>query len=197
MLKTAPQSVLDTMAAAKSTLCIIGRNQKISALPPFAYLKNLTTFDGRPYDDIAGVGAVVGNPNTAVSEANLLWLDTDGYTKFFFEIVTVHEMAHAIEDIGISAEALSVAKQTFSASLAKRQSNFTKASLTPYGWQNHEEYWAVMTEARFKATSRTDINAGILTPQQVSGAGKLWLQISVTNIFQLFLRTYGTKSRSW
>lgn len=168
MLGTAPQSVLDNMALAKSTLCIFGRNQNITDLPPFAFLLNMSTFDGRSFVDIAGVGAVVGNPNTAVSEANLLWLAIDPYTRYPFEVIPVHEMAHTIQSLGISAQTLSSAKQAFSSSLARRQGTFTMNNFIPYGWQNHEEYWAEMTEARFKATLRTDVNAGINTPQKVS-----------------------------
>ena len=62
MLKTAPQSVIDTMARANSTLCIIGRYQKLTDLPPFAYMASRATFDGRDYSGLAGVGAVVGAP---------------------------------------------------------------------------------------------------------------------------------------
>lgn len=169
MLRTAPQSVLNSMASANSSLCIIGTDQKIIDLPPFAYLNDVSTFDGRSYAELAGVGAVVGAPETAVIEANLLWLNTDGYTSSYgyYEVITVHEMAHAIEDIGISADALSAAQQAFNSSLARRLGNFSKANSTPYAWQNFEENWAVMTEARFNSTTRTDINAGINTPQKV------------------------------
>ena len=167
MLQTSPQAVLTNMAEANSTLCIIGRQQKLTDLPPFFYLSNVNTSDGRSYSEIDGVGAVPGQPNTAVTESGLLWLEGDGYTAANWEVITVHEVGHAIEDIGISPAALSAAQQAFSDSLAKRKKKFTAANDTPYAWTNYYEFWGVLTEAWFQSTSRTDINAGITTRLQL------------------------------
>ena len=172
MLQTSTPTILNNMAAANSTLCIIGRKQKLTDLPPFSYLRDVITFDGRNYSDVAGVGAVQGAPNSAVTESNLLWLEGDpyNYDADNWESIAVHEMGHAIEDIGIGAATLLAAQQAFSASLAKWSKQFSADHYTPYAWSNWAEYWAVMTEAWFQSTTRTDINEGILTRSQLRSA---------------------------
>ncbi len=48
--------------------------QVLTQLPPFSYLTG-TTFDGRLWDEVRGVGAVVGNRFSAVDEQDILELE--------------------------------------------------------------------------------------------------------------------------
>lgn len=101
MLAKSPAAVLQALKKYNATVAIIGKKQNITDLPPYAFLKGMYTFDGRPYWTIRGVGA----PDTrftvsATAEENLLFLSSDPYVPW--EVTIVHEFAHTVDNVGLA-----------------------------------------------------------------------------------------------
>lgn len=94
MLDTSRQDVAQCMADMSAGLAIIPTEEHVTSLPEFAVLSGEGDFTGRTYDsfDIRGLGAVRGQPVSATSEESLL-----GATRNLN--ITVHEFAHAIENL--------------------------------------------------------------------------------------------------
>ena len=96
MLGTARQDVADCMADMGAGLAIIPRDEFVTSLPEFAVLSGRSDFTGRTYDSFAirGLGAVRGQPVSATSEETLLGIGAPRDLN-----VTVHEFAHAIQNL--------------------------------------------------------------------------------------------------
>lgn len=74
---------------------IIDSAQFMTDMPEYLFLKNVSTFDGRSYADLRGVGATTSTPMTSVGEENLLNYPSDPYHGL--ESVLLHEFIHGIE----------------------------------------------------------------------------------------------------
>ena len=96
MLETARPDIPDCMADVGADLAIIPRDEFVTSLPEFAFLSGGSDFTGRTYDSFAirGLGAVKGRPVTATSEETLLGIGAPRDLN-----VTVHEFAHAIQNL--------------------------------------------------------------------------------------------------
>ena len=98
------QDIADCMAVVGAGLAIIPKDEYITTLPEFAWLKGQSDFTGRTYESfqIRGLGAVKGQPVSATSEESLLGLDLTDYphNRFPFDsLATVHEFAHGIQNL--------------------------------------------------------------------------------------------------
>ena len=89
------------MEDAGASLAIVPRDQYITEIPELAFLKGRIDPNGNPYDSftVRGAGGISGQTTTVTSEENLLGLEEDN-TRFWAEDITVHEFAHAIENLG-------------------------------------------------------------------------------------------------
>lgn len=104
-LMTGRPDIQKKLKAAKVELVVIPKNEKMTALPEFASLKGQTTFDGRPWDDVRGVGGTLapdGATAVGIPEENLANLPSDTYPGNYS--VAMHELAHCIHDLLPSAE---------------------------------------------------------------------------------------------
>lgn len=139
------QDIGECMVNVGAAIAIIPKDEFVTTLPEFAHLKGRSDFTGRTYDsfEIRGLGAVRGLPVSATSEENLLKLPGD---LDHWHDVTVHEFAHAIQNLcftqddhekwlGFYAEAL-------------------EANLYPgqHAMANVEEFFAVFSSSYFGAT---------------------------------------------
>ena len=89
------------MEDAGASLAIVPRDRYITEIPELAFLKGRIDPNGNPYDSftVRGAGGISGQTTTVTSEENLLGLEEDN-TRFWAEDITVHEFAHAIENLG-------------------------------------------------------------------------------------------------
>ena len=96
LLGTARHDVADCMGGMGAGLAIIPRDEFVTSLPEFAVLSGRSDFTGRTYDSFAirGLGAVKGQPVSATSEETLLGIGAARDLN-----VTVHEFAHAIQNL--------------------------------------------------------------------------------------------------
>ena len=92
------------MADISAALAIVPKDEYVTTLPEFARLKGRSTANGRSYDsfNVRGLGAVQGQPVSSTSEESLVSLTDTGfpYRRYpFGSLVTVHEMAHGIQNL--------------------------------------------------------------------------------------------------
>ena len=79
------------MAEAGAALAIVPRDMYITEIPELGYLKGQLDLNGNPYDSftVLGAGGIPQQPTTVT---------------FWAEDITVHEWAHAIENLGFNDE---------------------------------------------------------------------------------------------
>ncbi len=143
MLRTARQDIVDCMANVGAGVAIIPRDDFVTTLPEFANLRGKSDFTGRTYDSfqIRGLGAVRGQPVTAAAEEHLIGVGTPKDLH-----ITVHEFAHAIQNL------------CFTASDDTRWSRFyaqaLQANLYPGSHAMHDvyEFFAVFSSSYFGVT---------------------------------------------
>ena len=94
------------MAEAGAALAIVPKDRYITEIPELGYLKGRSDLNGNHYDSftVRGAGGIPQQPTTVTSEENLLGLVEDR-TRFWAEDITVHEWAHAIENLGFDDDA--------------------------------------------------------------------------------------------
>ncbi len=149
MLKNSPE-IQRKMTETGFVVEIIGRNQGVTDLPRYRYLKNEKTFDGRNYDEgTRGLGDIYAS---SVGEENLLCLPGQNYPE---ENILVHEFAHSIL-FHMPHELSHEVKHAYSE--AKKKNLYAKDI---YMMANHDEYWAEASQSWFNATARLDVNDGI------------------------------------
>lgn len=168
MLLASPGEVLERFTSAKSVLAVFGRSQRLTDLPPFAYLHDWKTDDGRSYADLIGAGSPGPElPVTAIGESDVLWLGHDNPYKQrgSWESIAVHEIAHSVLNLGLGPAGLAAVRSVFAESSARRADEVAASS--PYGWYNHDEYFAVMSSCWLGSKGRVDTSLGLLTRSDV------------------------------
>jgi hypothetical protein len=98
------QDISGCMADVDAGLAIIPKDEYVTTLPEFAFLKGRSDFTGRTYESflIRGLGAIKGQPVSATSEEQILGLSKDQYPHNRFPhigFITVHEFAHGIQNL--------------------------------------------------------------------------------------------------
>lgn len=104
----------------------------------------------------------------AHSEANLLWLPSDPYTRpgVAWESIMVHEFGHTVKNLGLDQPVQDGVGVALRASLSRRFAQLGSGPL-PYGFSNPDEYFANMGQAWFKATARSDVTMGVASRSDV------------------------------
>ena len=89
------------MSDAGASLAIIPKYGYITEIPELSHLQGRLDPNGNPYDSfgVRGAGGISGQTTTVTAEENLLSLE-ENRTRFWDEDITVHEWAHAIENLG-------------------------------------------------------------------------------------------------
>ena len=145
------EDISDCMADVGGGLAIIPRDEYVTTLPEYAYLKGRSDFTGRTYESlqIRGLGGVKGQPVSSASEESLLRLDPVEYphNRFPFDsLITVHEYAHGIQNL------------CFTQDDHERWNGFyasaKEANIFPgtHMMTNEEEFFAVFSTAYFEVT---------------------------------------------
>ena len=90
------------MARTRAELTIIPRDQTLTSVPEYAFLKGTTDFTGRSRDtyDLRGEGGVPGQPVSSTAEEQVLGNRDSKHPYFPYRgLVTVHEFAHGIQNL--------------------------------------------------------------------------------------------------
>ncbi len=149
------QALYEKLKKQNFKIEIIGKDQTITDLESYAYLKNEQSSDGRSYSDMRGLGDV----NLAsVGEENLLCLEKQQY---FSEDIFVHEFAHSVM-FNLDSKLKENIENAYKS--AKEKNLYPK---TCYMMADSQEYWAEGTQAWFNATVRLDVNGGINTREKI------------------------------
>ena len=150
MLKHRPD-IARRMADAGASLAIIPKDRYITEIPELSYLQGRKDPNGNSYDSftVRGAGGIRGQTTTVTSEENLLGLDED-QTRFWAEDITVHEWAHAIENLGFDGAARGEWRQLFDRA--------REAGLWPGAFamavDGGREFFAELTQSYFEVNKR-------------------------------------------
>lgn len=144
MLGRAQPEVVERMVGEDAQLAIIPQKSFITVLPEFSHLRGRRDPNGNSYDSFAvrGTGAVRGKPVTATSEENLLKLRGD---PFAAEDITVHEVAHAVHNLGLTEEE----RRAWDRLYRKYRRNFQ----TVFAGTNKDEFFAELTQSCFECNN--------------------------------------------
>ena len=159
--------ITERLGDSGASLAIIPTNSYITQLPEFSHLSGELDPNGNPYDSFAirGAGGVLTQTTTATAEENLLDLPENS-TRFWDEDITVHEWAHAIENIGFDDETRAEWLELFEAA--------SVANLFPgtFGLETEggREFFAEMSQAFFGVDNR-------IKPEDFFGAGPVGTRI--------------------
>lgn len=136
------------MAEVGAAVAIIPEKDYITTIPEFAQFAGKVQDDGRAYDGfiIRGLGAVKGQPVTATSEENLLRRPRIHDPLNFLD-VTIHEFAHAIENLCFTLSDRERLASLYDATIASGVIN------DAYAATNEDEFFAVFTTVYFNATT--------------------------------------------
>ena len=136
------------MAEVGAALAIVPEKEYITTIPELSQFAGKVQEDGRPYDGfiIRGLGAVKGQPVTATSEENLL-RRPQVHDPLSFVDVTIHEFAHAIENLCFTSSDRDRLTALYDATIASGAIDDT------YAATNEDEFFAVFTTVYFNATT--------------------------------------------
>ena len=136
--------IVECMADKHAAVAIVGETEWVTGLPEFRWLSGREDFTGRPYDGFAirGLGAVAGQPVSATAEENLL-RKSEAYD---FIDVTIHEFAHAIENLCLTSSDRRRLNALYETVLGTGRIEGTHASA------DVDEFFAVFSTVYFNAT---------------------------------------------
>lgn len=129
------------LASRDLWLFIIPRDKKLTDLPEFAALRGRRTHDGRPWEEVRGVGHMDipgGRAGSAFPEEDLLNTEHDpaaGYPGLF---VLVHELAHCVQDLGLPQSQYARSVAIYGAAMTRPE----KTGLGRYADANAHENFA-------------------------------------------------------
>jgi hypothetical protein len=155
--------VVATLQAHGTLTAVVSRTEMTCDLPYFAAFRGSSVC--ATY--VAGAGGTPALPVTACSERNLLQEPDDPYgrgTQPYSENICVHELAHTIMDVGLSA-----------AERDQIQARYTAAQRAglwrgDYAMTNAQEFFAVLTQCYFWAAPAV---ATAVHPYAVNGPDAL------------------------
>ena len=153
------RDIANCMANVGAGLAIIPKDEFVTTLPEFSYLKGTSDFTGRSRDSFAirGLGAVKGQPVSATSEEQLLGLPIDQYPHNRFPrtgFITVHEFAHGIHNLCFTQNDWEQWGGFYDA--AKQAGIFPGTHMM----HNVDEFIAVFSTAYFEVTDEIGRDAG-------------------------------------
>lgn len=138
--------ILDAMASNRTRLAVMAWNEYTTDIPEHASLQPRIFWDRRA----RGLGATRTAPAVSCAEENLLGYPGDPYST---ENICIHEFAHAIQEMGLSAT-----DPTFDARLADAFRTATQRGLWKgtYAASNRHEYWAEAVQSWFDDNREND-----------------------------------------
>ncbi len=144
MSANVPAAAVDAIAADHVRVGVIGVKQVTTDMPEHADLNS--AFPNTDWDTrTRGVSATVPRPLTSVGEENVLCYASDPYAG---ESILVHEFAHTIMDLGMTA-----VDPTFAGRVQAAYHNAMNAGLWQgtYAAKDDLEYWAEGVQSYFDA----------------------------------------------
>ncbi|GFR51070.1 hypothetical protein Agub_g13394, partial [Astrephomene gubernaculifera] len=148
-----PAPLLGRMRGAGAAFAVFGAEQVVSDVPAHRFMRHNT---GRDLDASArGLGGTPALPLTSCGEENITM---SGDRWYPCQSILVHELGHAVLNLGLRAEQVA---QVLAAFRQAQQERLYPADC--YMMTNEQEYWAVAVESWFESTVREDINGGIRT----------------------------------
>ena len=174
------QDIARRMAEAGAALAIIPKGSYITEIPELAYLRGRLDPNGNPYDSftVRGAGGIPEQPTTVTSEENLLDLEED-WTRFWAEDITIHEWAHAIENLGFDHNARREWRELFDRAREAGLWPGTFAMAVDGG----REFFAELSQSFF------DVNNEIGGPEDLYTEGQTGIQ---AEIFSALEDVYGS-----
>jgi hypothetical protein len=145
MLGTRPD-ILTALGNAKVRFAVMAHDEYTTDVPEHAHLKPRVYWDRRA----RGLGATPSAPAVSGAEENLLAFPGDPYPR---EIISIHEFAHAIHEMGMKA-----IDPTFDARLRAAYDAAIAAGLWKgtYAAVNRQEYWAEAVQVWFDNNAAND-----------------------------------------
>jgi len=145
MLANRPE-ILTAMASNKTRLAVMAYNEYTTDVPEHRRLRSRVFWDRRA----RGLGATRSAPAVSCAEENLLAYPRDPYST---ENICIHEFAHAIHEMGMSA-----LDPTFDRRLRQAHRAATNQNLWPgtYAYTNPHEYWAEGAQSWFDDNREND-----------------------------------------
>ena len=143
------QDVARCMLRSRAELAIVPRDQTLTSLPEYQFLKGTRDFTGRSRDsfDIRGVGGVRGRPVSSTGEEQLLGnLGPQRPYHLNRGLVAVHEFAHGIQNLCFTPEDYEMWNGFYL--------DAVEADLYPgtHMMVNVDEFFAVFTTGYFEVT---------------------------------------------
>ncbi|MEU3599344.1 hypothetical protein ABZ714_11520 [Streptomyces sp. NPDC006798] len=181
-----------------SRIVVVPRDRPMTDLDAFKDLKGLATDDGRPWDEVRGMG----RHSAAVTEENLLGEQPevgdeeaypDGYST------TLHEVAHTIHLHVLDAADRLLITEAFEATDELGEDGAWpdgalygydeggERSLPNYSSLNENEFFAQLTNVYLRANSGNDQFTGL--PR--NNGGPKWVERNQPGLYPLLLRLYG------
>ena len=145
------EDIANCMVDVGGDLAIIPKDEYVTTLPQYAWLKGSSDFTGRTYESfqLRGLGGVRGQPVSSTSEESLLSLDATDYphSRFPFDsLITVHEYAHGMQNLCFT--------QSDHENWGKFYAAALQAGIFPGTHMMHDvyEFFAVFSTAYFEVT---------------------------------------------
>ena len=184
ILETAMPEVARGLAQGNVFLFIIPKDKKLTDVPEFSGLRGKTTFDGRLWDDVRGVGyyplADGRGVGVAVGEENLLGGTNDppeGYPALF---VLAHEFSHSVQFVGLPTELYDRSLKIYRESMLRKEGT----GLGRYADANANEDFAQAAAAYF-GVGHLD------SPKQHGEAARRRLREGQPRMYELVAQIYG------
>ncbi|KAI8740002.1 hypothetical protein BgiBS90_035298 [Biomphalaria glabrata] len=160
MTRYMPPQIFNNVAA-KASVGVFTAAEKLIVYPEYAYMANTfcgsscsgqcqqtCTFDGRKYEDIAGVGG----QRAVILDDNVLCTVNDPYRGS--ENILAHEFTHTIHEQGLSGADKAAVHAAYTAARARQT-----WTLSSYAMQNEQEYFAEAATVYF-GINYSNINSG-------------------------------------
>jgi hypothetical protein len=177
-LETARPDIAARLASRHVAIVIIPQSVRMTDLPEFANLRGQKTFDGRPWEDVRGVGGTPlsdGRVVVGIAEEDLAKLPGDQYPSGFS--VAKHEIGHVIQDYGLPPQERQATIDDYNAFVRALGANPTLKDDPQYygnphwyGNANYQEHWAMGTNL----FTGTDEGEGPVAGQDALG-GPRWV----------------------
>ena len=172
----------EQLADKKLTFVIIPADVAMTALPQFVGLVGQSTFDGRPWEGVRGVGrketpdgrvAIAAGEETLIGVASTRANYPAGYS------VGQHEFAHVLQLDGMTRQQRSRVTELFEARTAADPGNRNGTWSDQYADENEQEYFAQSSNVFF-GTNKMGTNQN----------GRAWLQQNDPGMYAFLVELY-------
>jgi cyclophilin family peptidyl-prolyl cis-trans isomerase len=138
--------ILDAMAAQKVRLVVMAYDEYTTDVPEHSYLEPAVYWDRRA----RGLGATPEAPAVSCAEENLLSFPGDPYDD---ENILIHELAHAIHEMGLNRVDPTFAERLLAAYRDAETDGLWRGT---YAATNPTEYWAEGVQSWFDDNRQND-----------------------------------------